>query len=243
MSDPVKSAAEGVAKGTVEAFLNWTKEQVAQLARKFQDREVGFVEDKPTAETIKKQKETSDYKVIIEFLPRGYLRVLVSLGLSLRQMENNPASVVKLKDNIHSQFGNSGLRGAELVQIGIVSQLLTHLTKIYSNPKDVQKKLVAFLEHVDQLAIWVTKEDMRQTKRISELVKVRVDTNPSQMVLLFGRAKATAAVLKILHDIKLDSRGYLIEIQESGYQLTAFIFSPEVKGKLASRWDTVTKAT
>lgn len=239
MSDPVKSAAEGAAKGAVEGFLNWTKEQILELARKFKDREVGFVEDKPTAETIKRQKDTSDYKVIIEFLPKGHLRVLVSLGLSLRQMENNQLSVAKLKDNIHDQFGNSGLRAAELVQIGIVSQLLAHLTKIYSNPKDVQRKLVAFLEHVDQLAIWVAKEDMKHTKRISELVRVRVDTNPSQMVILLGRAKATAAVLKILHDLKADSRNYLIQIQESGYQLTAFVFSPEVRGKLASRWDTL----
>jgi hypothetical protein len=233
---PVSDATEGATKG----FLNWTKEQVLELARKLTDKEVAFVEDKPTAETIKKQKDTSDYGIIVRFLPRGHLRVLVSLGLALRQMEHNPEAVAKLKNNIHDQFGSQGLRAAELVQIGIVSQLLTRLTRIYSNPKDVERRLVAFLEHVEQLAIWVAKEDMKNYKRISDLVKVRVDTNASQMVILLGRAeKATAAVLKILHVLKQDPRDYFVEVDQSGYQLTAYVFPPEVRGRLADRWDSV----
>ncbi len=204
-------------------------------------RRFAFVEDKPTAETIQKQKGTSDC-VICRFLPRGYLRVIVSIGLALRQMEKSPPAVAKLKDNIYEQYGGQGLRAAELVQIGIVSQLLARLAKIYSNPKDVERRLVAFLEQVEQLATWVSKEDIKDFKRVADLVRVRVDTNASQMVILLGRAeKATAAVLRILHDLKSDPRKYHIEIDQSGYQTTAYVFSPEIRARLADRWDAVAK--
>jgi hypothetical protein len=49
--DPV----EPTAKGAVEGFLNWSKEQLVALARKIEDNEIGFVEDKPTAEAMRKQ--------------------------------------------------------------------------------------------------------------------------------------------------------------------------------------------
>ena len=242
MTDPVKSAAEGAAKGTVEGFLNWTKEQVEELARKFRDREIAFVEDKSTAETIKRQKDVSDYGFITRFLPRGHLRVLVSLGLALRQMEDNRQDVTQLKNSIYAQFGNIGVWVAELVQLGLVSQLLARLTKIYNNPKDVEKRLVAFLEQVDQLAIWISKRDMKNYRRFVDLVSSRVDTNPSQMVILLGKGdKASAAVLKVLSSLRKDSRGYMIQVDQSGSQLTAYIFSPEVKRRFTDRWDTFAK--
>lgn len=89
--------------------------------------------------------------------------------------------------------------------------------------------------------IFVAKEDLKVYKRISEVIKTKVETNPSQMAIVFGRGeRAVQVVLKILKEIKADSRNYVIEIQQSGYQLSGFIFAPEVRARVASRWDTLT---
>ena len=237
MSDPVASAA----RGAVEGALDWTKQQVEELARRIRDREIAFIEDKPTAEAIRKQSGTSEYKLLIEFIPKGYFRVLTKLGLTLRGMENNQDAVTRFKNGIYDQFGTDGVRIAELVQMGIVTQLLTHLVKLYKSTKDVQKKLLAFFEQADLLSIFVAKEDFKIFKSKSEVVKARVETNPSQMVVVYARGdKAVQVMLKILKDVKSDPRNYIIETQQMGYQLSAFVFAPEVRAKVAGRWDTLT---
>ncbi len=236
MPDPLESASKGVTKG----LLEWTEEKLKELVKRFSNREVAFVEDKPSAEAIKKQDQTSEYKILCNFIPKGYFRILVRSGLALREIENDQDRVNRFRSNVYSKYGASGVRIAELTQMGIVTQLLAHLAKIYQNPPDVQKKLLAFFDQVDQLTIFVKTDDSERVERISGLVRERVDTNPSQMVILFGRAKAVRVLLKILKDIKADPRDYSIEIQQEGYQLTAFIFSPEVKEKLTSRWERLT---
>nr|WP_276978061.1 hypothetical protein [Ferrimicrobium acidiphilum] len=237
MADIVGEIVKGITQGTLE----WTKEQFQEVARRIDNRDIAFIEDKPTADRIQKQEGTSEYRLLTQFVPKGYLRVLVKLGLTLRIMENNSEEVTSFKNIIYDQFGTNGLRIAELVQMGIASQLLTHLVKIYKSPKDVQIRLLSFFDQVVQLFIWVAKEDLKAYKRISEVVKSKVETNPSQMAIVCGRGeKAVQVVLKILKDVKGDPRHYVVETQQQGYQLSGFVFAPEVRAKVASRWDAFT---
>ncbi len=230
-----------IAKGITEGVLDWTKEQFEEIATRIKNKDIGFIEDKPTAERIQKQEGTAEYKLLIQYIPKGYLRVLMKLGLTLRMMENNKEEVTSFKNVIYDQFATNGLRIAELVQMGIVSQLLTHLVKIYKSPKDVQKKLLSFFDQAVQLFIFVAKEDLKAYKRISEVLKAKVETNPSQMAIVFGRGeKAIQVVLKILKEVKADPRNYIVETQQSGYQLSGFVFAPEARARVASRWDTLT---
>ncbi len=37
-----------------------------------------------------------------------------------------------------------------------------------------------------------------------------------------------------------DPRHYVVETQQQGYQLSGFVFAPEVRAKVASRWDAFT---
>lgn len=237
MGNPVEEAS----KGAVEGLLSWTEEKIQVLLEKFTDKDIGFVEDKPTADSLKRQKGTSEYKLLSDFVPKGYLRVLVRMGLTLREMEGDPGSLETFRNTIYDQYGSPGVRIAELVQNGIVAQLLAHLVKVYDNPRDTQQKLQAFFDQVEQLTIFVQREHFTvlKRKRIAQLVRTRVDANPSQMVILFGRGNAVPIVLKILDEIKKDPREYVVDTQETRYQLAAFIFAPETRGKLASRWDTL----
>src|SRR5213080_3121577 len=114
---------------------------------------------------------------------------------------------------------------AELVKIGIVTQLLTYLVKIFRNPKDVENRLTSFLNQVDDLALFIKKDDLVESK--ANLVTLRVDTNSAHMMIIFGSGNAKAVVLRILKKIRVNPRNYLIEIQDEGYQITAFVFSPE----------------
>ena len=235
MSTPIEEAS----KGAVEGFLDWTEEKLQTLVERFNDKDIGFVQDKQTADSLKRQKGTSEYKLLSGFIPKGHHRVLVRMGLALREMETDSARLSTLRESIYRQYGTTGIRIAELIQNGTVTQLLTHLVEVYVEPKDTQQKLQAFFDQVEQLAVFVKTDDdvVVKLKRISQLVRTRVDANPSQMVILFGRGKAAQVARKILQEIEKDPREYVIDIEETRYQLAAFIFAPETRGRFAGRWD------
>ena len=220
------------AKGAVEGGLNWSSEKISELVKRFLNRELAFVEDKKNIEVVKKQREAEEYKLLQQYVPKGYLRILCQMGLALRGMENDQNRMQELKDNIYRKYRTPGVHIAELVQIKVVTQLLARLVTIYGNRPDIEKTLTAFLTQIDELALFVKKGDEKRAERLADLVMSRVDTNPTHMMIVFGRAFAKTAVLKIVKKIKEDDLGYAYELQDEGYQLTAFIFGPELKEKL-----------
>ncbi len=223
---------EDVAKGTAKGVLEHTEERIAELVRRFRNREVAFVEDKSSVEVIKRERESAEYKMMIQYVPKGWLRILFQVGLSLREMEGNQNKVTMLKDDIYGKFGTAGVHIAELTQRGIITQLIAHLVKILGSPADVRAKLVAFLDQVDYLTMFVTKADSKVVESKYRLIVQRVENNPTHMMILFGSGYAKSVLLNILKRVKEDSRKYLLEVQEEGLQLIAFVFAPELKGKL-----------
>jgi hypothetical protein len=226
--DPLASAT----RGAVGGGLDWSSEKISELVERFLNRELAFVEDKKNIETVKKQREAEEYKLLQQYIPKGYLRILCQMGLALREMENDQNRMQQLKDTIHGKYRKAGVHIAELVQIRVVTQLLARLVTIYGNHGDIEKTLTSFLMQIDDLALFVSKEDEKRVERLSRLVMDRVDNNPTHMMIVFGRALAKRTVLKILKKIKDDDLDYTIEVQDEGFQLSAFVFGPELKKKI-----------
>ncbi len=233
-------AIEKAAKGATEGVLDWTKENLKELVpalvKRFRNREVAFVQNKKTADSIQKQNQTSEYKMLCTFIPKGPFRVLIRAGLALREIEGNRDEVAQLKDNIHAKYQKAGVRIAELAQIGITKQLVEYLVEVYKNPTDVKERVLAFFNQADQLTIFITKEDEDRAERMSKLVMERVDTNPSGMVILFASGSAVSVAVKILKIIKHDPLRYPIKITETGRQLVAFILLPGTEESSTSHW-------
>jgi len=227
MSDPLESAS----KGFVEGILEWSSEKIPEIVRRFRDGELAFVKDRNNIDLVRAQKESAEYKLLSPYVAKGKLSILLQMGLALRQIENDPEKLEDLRQKIYGKFGTTELRIAELVKIGIVTQLLTYLVKIFRNPKDVESRLTSFLNQVDDLALFIKKDDLVEGK--ANLVMLRVDANPAHMAIIFGTGNAKPVVLKILRRIKGNPRNFLIEIQEEGNQITAFVFSPETRERLA----------
>ena len=228
MSGPLESMAKGATKG----FLEHIEERVAQLVTRLHNREIAFVKDKTNIETVKKQKETPEYDLLQQYVPKGWLRILFLMGLALRKVEYDQNKVAELKDDIYRKYGTTGVHVAELAQIGVITQLLAHLVKILASPADVRSKLVTFLEQVDYLVIFVSKQDIKHVESKSNLLMSRVDNHPSHMMILFASGFAMNVALKILKRVKKDPRDYIIEVQEEGLQITAFVFAQEMRKKL-----------
>jgi len=157
------------------------------------------------------------------------------MGLSLRELRRDKERMNELVRDIHQKHGKPGVHITELVQMGVITELLSRLVTLFRSPSDVQKRLTAFLEQVDFLTLFVRKEDARLVDSKSKLVKLRVDTNPIQMMIVFGSGGAKAIVKNIIKKIRTDPRGYIIEVKEDSFQITTFVFAPELKEKV-SHW-------
>jgi len=232
---------EKIAKGLTEAVLDFATEKIPELVRKLGEREIAFIQDKKNIEIVKTQRASDEYKTLCQYVPKGPLPLLIQMGLALRQIEKYKDSVKELKDKIIGKYGRSGLHIAELVQIGIATQLLSRQMRIFGNHADIQKRLTSFLEQAEELALFIKKQDIEHVDRMKELVVTRVDNNPTGMVILFGSGYAKLVVLKILKKIKEDEREYPIEVQDEQYQITGFVFAPELREKLTHWSDTLSE--
>ncbi|MDV3244954.1 MAG: hypothetical protein LYZ66_07285 [Nitrososphaerales archaeon] len=229
--DPLESLAKGATKGF---FEHWEEKLPAWLSR-VKNYELRFIEDESTYEVAKRESGNAEYKLYAQFVPKGWPRVFFKVGLAMREIETEKEKVQSLKDDVYRKHGKAGVHVAELVQLGIITELVGQFAKILGNPVDVTKKLVAFLEGSEDLAIFVRSSDAKHVRRLCGLVKTRVDAMSTHMVIVFGSGFARDIVLKILKCIRDDPRGYAIEIKEDWPQLALFVYSPEMKGKL-SHW-------
>jgi hypothetical protein len=155
------------------------------------------------------------------------------LGLALRRIADDQGRVIDLVDRIRRKYDLHGLHIAEITQVGITHQLLTHLTELYSESEEVSRRLQYFLEHVDDLVIFVKKDSHAST--LARLISTRIESFEAHIMILFGSGHAKDVVLKILMELKEDPRGYAIEAREEGFQITAFIFTPEMRARI-SHW-------
>ncbi len=233
--DPLASAT----KGATEGILNFSSEKIAEFVRKFREGELAFIRDRENIDIVKEQRQSAEYQTLQRFVPKGKLPILVQMGLALRYLVArsyvevpDTNKVNDLRDKILRRYGTAELHIAELVQIGLVTHLLLHLLKLFPNPADVQHRLTSFLDQVDDLVLFVRKEDEKQVDSKSKLVMSRVDNNAVHMMIIFGRKKANDIVHRIIRKIRASPRGYVIETQEEGPQISVFVFAPELKATL-----------
>ncbi len=224
--DPIKSAAEGVAKAAIE----WTEEKIRDAVKQFLNRKLAFIKDADNIELVKRQKQSSEYELITQYLPKGEYSTQIMMGLALREVKNEEDRVLDFGEKIKRRYGKPGLHRAEITEIGITSQLISRLVELYPTKAEVIKKLVYFLDHSEELVIFVRTNNDPMT--ITRLVLTRIETLSSHMMILFGSGYAKDVLLQVLREVKENPRGYVIDAREERFQLTAFIYTPELKSNI-----------
>lgn len=224
--DPIKSAAHGATLATIE----WTEQKVHDLVKQFRNRQLAFIKDADNIELVKEERESSEFFVLRQFVPKGPFSIQVQMGLALREIADDQDRIKQLVDRIRQKYGYPGLHVAEITEIGITSQLLGHLTKLYSRPDEVTERLVFFFGHIEDLVIFVRRDDI--PKAIARMVLTRIESFTAHMMIIFGSGYARDVVIEILDEIDKDPRGYAMDVRRAGPQITAFILTPELKAKV-----------
>jgi len=227
--DPVKSAAEGA----TAAAIDWTEQKVRDFVKQFLNRKLAFIKDEGNIELVKAERKSTEFSILSQFVPKSYI-IQVLMGLALREIATDQNRVIPLVDKIRRKYGREGLHIAEITQVGITNQLLTHLSQLYRDPPEVTKRLIYFLGHAEDLVIFVRSTD--KPNAIITKIIVRIQAAETHIIILFGSGYAQGIVDKVLTQLEDEAPGeYVIERRREGMQIIAFIFTSEVRGNI-SHW-------
>ncbi len=227
-SDPIKSATEGATL----AVLEWTEQKVRELVKQFQNRKLAFIRNAENIELVKEERKSTEFSILKQFVPKNYI-ILIQMGLALRQIATDQNRVIPLVDKIRRKYGRKGLHVAQITQVGITNELLTHLAQYYRDPAEVTKRLTYFLDRVEDLVIFVRSSD-KPNAIITKIVN-RIEASEAHIMILFGSGYAQNIVDKVLEQLEDEAGEYVIERRREGVQITAFIFTPELRASI-SHW-------
>lgn len=226
--NPIESATEGA----TSAALEWTEQKVRDLVKQFQNRKLAFIKNADNIELVKEERKSTEFSILKQFVPRNYM-ILVQMGLALRQIATDQPRVMPLVDKIRRKYGRKGLHVAEITQVGITTQLLTHLSQLYHDPVEVTKRLTYFLDHAEDLVIFLRSSD--KPNAIITMIVNRIEASEAHIMILFGSGSAQPNVDRVLKQLEEEAREYVIERRREGVQTTAFVFTPELRGNI-SHW-------
>ena len=118
-------------QGATKGALEWTDQKITDVVKQFKDRKLAFIRDPENIKLVKEERRSSEYSILKAFLQGWEYGIQVQMGLALRQIADDPARVRALTDRIQQRYGTKGLHIAEITEIGITTQLLSHLTELY----------------------------------------------------------------------------------------------------------------
>jgi hypothetical protein len=231
-ADPIESATHGAVHGAVQASLEYGEQKAKEFATKLLNRKLAFIGAAANIELVKQQRKSTDVAILKPYMPSEQL-ILVQTGLMLRQIARNRDEVESLRAKITKKYGPRGLHIAEMTQVGIMTLLLTELSEIYREPSEVRKRLDYFLRHAEDYALFVKNSD--KPDALVTMIVNRIESSEAHIMILFGCRNAIRVVYKVLRQLAKNSRHYPVDKIEDGFQIIAFIYTPELRARI-SRW-------
>lgn len=217
---PLEDAAKGVTKGVLE----WSKEQIENFLNKHRNKTLAFVEDKETLDAIEDQKSTAEWCIYKNYIKDKRLKMLVKLGLTLRQLKNAQEQnrLQDLRNKIIKRYGSNGLHVSEFVENSILSDYLLTELKIIRSPVDLIKNVEDLLNNIDKFIIFIQSTD--EVRKSAEWIISYLKGSHPDIYILVGKSSAITITKKITYSIKKEVKEYYnFEIIEKSDDYIVFI--------------------
>jgi hypothetical protein len=151
LADPLTSAAVG--KGLDEA----TKKG-RELAARFRDRNVAFIQDGATISAVREARKTAEYLTLHRFVQERRERVLLSLGIVWRSYQSDQQRMHKERAKVIKAHGLPGLHLAEAMQAGLLKLIESELERMGLPNNTLEEEMRAVVDEVDRFVTFVQTE-------------------------------------------------------------------------------------
>ena len=205
-SNPIERAAEVA----IKASLDWSIDKIKELALKFKNNDISFLEDTEAFEEALNQLKTEEWKFYKRYIKDKYLRILIELGLTLRKFENDDRKLKYLRDKIHERFDTKGLRIAQVIQNETLLKFSGTLLKI-NNVAGITHTIEDLLNNVDRDVVFIKETD--EVENLYDELKTKIYANLPRILLLVSKGSANFKTLEVVRKLQpvLDTKDYKSE--------------------------------
>jgi len=222
-SNPIERAAEVA----IKASLDWSIDKIKELALKFKNNDISFLEDTEAFEEALNQLKTEEWKFYKRYIKDKYLRILIELGLTLRKFENDDRKLKYLRDKIHERFDTKGLRIAQVIQNETLLKFSGTLLKI-NNVAGITHTIEDLLNNVDRDVVFIKETD--EVENLYDELKTKIYANLPRILLLISKGSANIIASSVVIKLQsvLDIKNYKSEtaIENNKYM---FLFSRDLQ--------------
>ncbi|MBS3064626.1 MAG: hypothetical protein J4472_02330, partial [DPANN group archaeon] len=215
------------AEVAIKASLDWSIDKIKELALKFKNNDISFLEDTEAFEEALNQLKTEEWKFYKRYIKDKYLRILIELGLTLRKFENDDRKLKYLRDKIHERFDTKGLRIAQVIQNETLLKFSGTLLKI-NNVAGITHTIEDLLNNVDRDVVFIKETD--EVENLYDELKTKIYANLPRILLLISKGSANIIASSVVIKLQsvLDIKNYKSEtaIENNKYM---FLFSRDLQ--------------
>ena len=204
--DLVTDVAEGATKGA----LDWSAAKIKELAAKFRNRELVFIEEQDTIDLAIEQRKTSEWVIFKDYIQNKDYRILFQMGLTLRSLEKNGGDLRHLKKRIKNKYDNEGLHIAQFVQNGILNKYLGIVLDRLTTPQRLSSEIKKLFDSIENTTAFVKTEDKIKNK--TDQIVTKINAHSPKIFIIFSAGHAIDLCEKIKNNVTTRISNYTSEI-------------------------------
>jgi len=198
-----------IAKGATEAIINVSKEEIKSLIYKWENKELLFLGKKETIDLVKRERKTEEWALFDKYIKNKELRILVQMGLALRELEDNPKEIKRIQEIILSIYKGRGLHIAHFVQTGFLKNYIGHILSKYLSNKALGEELENTLRNVEKYIVFIRSSD--DVEKTMNILKNRIEVNLPNVLIIYSLKTAVEIAKKIKEKLKEKLEHYKID--------------------------------
>lgn len=216
--DPIESAS----RGAVEGMLNWSSDFIKNIASKFKNRKLAFIQDVKTIEIVKEQYHSGELAIYKEYIEDKEILFLLKMGLTLRRLEKDKEEDRRknLRNRIFDKYQVKGLHIAQLVENGILNRYIGILIDGITSIDKFKKDLMDILKNIEKYVLFVKKED-KERDIIKQAITI-INSHSSMIFIISGISYAAKTVRNCEDRLKELLTNYELEKISSGERENLF---------------------
>jgi len=215
-SEPIKDLGEGIGKGVIKGALEWGESFIKNLANRFKENEVRFIEDKNTLEIAKEQYNSGELQIYKHYIDDKNKLMILRMGLVLRKLERlgERDRKQKLREDIMKKYEIKGLHIAQFVENGVLNRYIGILLDDISSIEKFKDRINEIINNIEKYVLFVKTGDSERFVLESCL---RITTsNLSMIFIVSGMSSAAEIIRKIERRLTELLKDYELERMSKG---------------------------
>jgi len=215
-SEPIKDLGEGIGKGAVKGVLEWGENVIKDLAKKFKEREINFIEDKNTLEIAREQYNSGELQIYKHYIEDKTKLMILRMGLVLRKLQRlgERDRKQRLREDIMKKYEIKGLHIAQFVENGVLNRYIGILLDDISSIEKFKERINEIINNIERYVLFVKSGD--DERFILDFCLKTTTSNLSMIFIVSGMGSAVEIIKRVEMRLVALLRDYELEKMSKG---------------------------